>query len=138
MDFVARFVSCGSFRLLVGQLLRVRLLPSSSLVSRLDYPSEATVTWAVVNVVDGCIVPPPTPTDLRKTRTPISIASPVTSLSSRSPLEVLLPEELLRTKPLWVAVSLTEAARVSGRRVRDFIELLVPSTSASESKVKTL
>ena len=94
VDCVGRFVSCVSFRSLVGQLRRVRLLPLSSLVSRLDYPSGATVTWAVVNAVDGFIVPPPTTTDFRETRTPISIASPVTSLSSRSPLDAVIEVSL--------------------------------------------
>ena len=75
----------------MGHLRRVRLLPSSFLVSRFDYPSGAIVLWALVNAVYGSIVPPPTTTDLRETRTPISTASPVTSLSSRSPLEVELP-----------------------------------------------
>ena len=84
MDCIGRFVSCVSLRSLVGRLRRVRLLPSSSLVSRLDYQFGATVTWAVVNAVDVSIVHPPTTTDLRETRTPISIASPVMSLSSRS------------------------------------------------------
>ena len=45
VDCVGRSVSCVSFRSLVRQLRRVRLLPSSSLVLRLDYPSRATVTW---------------------------------------------------------------------------------------------
>ena len=138
VDCIGRFVSCVSFRSLVGQLLRVRLLPSSSLVSRLDYPSGATVTLAVVNAVDGSIVPPPTTTDLRETRTPISIASPVTSLPSRSPLDVVLPNEQLRTEPVWAAVFVNEAVQVNGSRVRDVIELLVHRTSASESMVKTL
>ena len=44
MDCVGRFVSCVSFRSLVGQLRLVRLLPLSSLVSRFDYRSGATVT----------------------------------------------------------------------------------------------
>ena len=48
---VGRFVSCVSFRSLVGQLRRVYLPPLISLVSRLDYPSGATVTWVVVKVV---------------------------------------------------------------------------------------
>ena len=48
VDFVGRFVSCVSFRSIVGQLRRVRLLLSTSFVSRLDYTSGATVTWAVV------------------------------------------------------------------------------------------
>ena len=39
VDCVGRFVSCVSFRSLVGKLRRVRMLPLSSLVSRLDYPS---------------------------------------------------------------------------------------------------
>ena len=55
----------------MGQLRRFRMLPFSSLVSRLDYPSGATATWAVVNAVDGSIVPPPTTTDFRDTPTPI-------------------------------------------------------------------
>ena len=82
MDCVGRFVSCVSFRSLLGQLRHVRLVPLSSLVSSLDYPSGATVMRAVVNAVDGSIVPPPTTTDFRETRTPISIASPVTSIVS--------------------------------------------------------
>ena len=100
VDCVGRSVSCVSFRSLVGQLRRVRLLPLNSLVPRLDYPSGATRTWAVVNAVDGSIVPPPTTTDFRETRRPISIASPVTSLSSRSPMHAVIPDEQLRTEPL--------------------------------------
>ena len=138
MDCVGRFVSCVSFRSLGGQLRGVRMLPLSSLVSRLDYPSGATVTWAVVNAVDGSIVPPPTTTDFRDTRTPISIASPVTSLSSRSPLDAVVPDEQLRTEPLWAAVFVNEAVRASGWRVCDVIESLINRTCASESKVKKL
>ena len=100
--------------------------------------ARATVTWAVVNAVDDSIVSPPTTTDLRETRTPISITSPVTSLSSRSPLDVVLPDEQRRTDPLRVAVFVNEALRVNGWRVRDVIELLVHRTSASDSKVKKL
>ena len=122
----------------MDQLRRVRMLPLSSLVSRLGYPSGATVTWAFVNAVDGSIVPPPTTTDFRDTRTPILIASPVTSLSSRSPLDAVIPDEHLRTEPLWAAVFVNEAVRASGWRVRDVIESLINRTSASESKVKTL
>ena len=66
VDCVGRFVSCVSFRSLVDQLRRVRLLPLTSLVLRLDYRSGATVTWAVVNAVDCSIVPPPTATDFRE------------------------------------------------------------------------
>ena len=80
------------------------MLPLSSLVSRLNYPSGATVTWALVNAVDGSIVPPATTTYFRETRTPIQIASPVTSFSSRSPLDAVIPDEQLRTEPLWAAV----------------------------------
>ena len=138
MDCVGRFVSCVSFRSLVGQLRRVRFLPLSSLVSPLDYPSGATVTWAVVNAVDSSIVPPPTTTNLRETRTTISIASRATSLSSRLLLDAAIPDELLRTEPLWAAASVNEAVRVGGWRVRDVIESLVHRTSASESKVQTL
>ena len=122
----------------MGQIRRVRLLSLSFLVSLLDYPSGAPVTWAVVNAVDGSIVPPPTTTDFRETRTPISIASPVTSLSSRSPLDAGIPGEQLRTEPRWTAIFVNEAVRVSSWRVRDFIESLVHRTGASESKVKTL
>ena len=100
LDSVGRFVSCIFFGSPVVQLRLVRLLPSSSLVSRLYYPSEAAVTWAFFNAVEGSIVPPPIPTDLRENRTPISISSPVASLSSRSPLDVVLPDEQLRTEPL--------------------------------------
>ena len=138
VDCVGRFVSCVSFRSLVNQLRRVRLLPSTSLVSRFDYPTGATVTWALVNAVDGSIVPPATPTDFRETRTPISIASPVTSLSSPPPLESLIPDEQLRTEPLWAAVFVNEPVRLSDWRVRDVIESLSSRTSASESRVKTL
>ena len=137
MDCVGRFVSCVSFRSLVGQLRRVRMLPLSSLFSRLDYPSGATVTWTVVNAVDGSIVPPPTTTDFRDTRTPLSSTSPVTSLSSRSPLDAVVPDEQLRTEPLWAAVFVSETVRASGWRVRDVIESLANRTSASELKVKT-
>ena len=66
------------------------------------------------------------------------MASPVTLLSSRSPLDAVIPDEQLRTEPLWAAVFVNEAVRVSGWRVRDVIESLVHHTSASESKVKTL
>ena len=104
VDCVCRFVSSASFRSLVGQLRRFVMLPLSSLVSRLEYPSKATVTWAVVIEVDGSIVSSPATTDLRETRTPISIASPVTFLSSRSPLDVVLPDEQLRTEPLCAVV----------------------------------
>ena len=138
VDSVARFVSCVSFRSLVGQLRRVRLLPLSSLVSRLDYPSGATVRWAVVNAVDGSIVPPLTTTDFRETRTPVSIVSPVASLSSRSQLGAVILDEQVRAGPLWAAVFVNEAVRVSGWRVRNVIESLLNRTSASESKVKTL
>ena len=100
VDCVGLFVSCVSLRSLAGQLLRVRLLPSSSLVSSLDYPFGATVTWAAANAVDGFIVPPPTTTDLRETLAPISIASPVTSLSSRSPFHAVISDEQLRMEPL--------------------------------------
>ena len=111
VDCFGRFFSCVSFRSLVG-LLRVyvrlvRLLPLLSLIPRLDYPSGATVTWVVVNAVDGSTVPHPTNTDFRETRTPISIASPVTSLSYRSPLDAVIPDEQLRTEPLWAVFSST-------------------------------
>ena len=138
VDCVGRFVSGVSFRSLVGQLRRVRMLPLSSLVSRLDYPSGATVTWAFVNAVDVSIVPPPTTTDFLETPTPVSIASPVTSFSSRSPLDAVIPDEHLRTESLWAAVFVKEAVRVRGWRVRDVIESLTNRTSASESKMKTL
>ena len=114
VDCVGRYVSCVSFRSLVVQLRHVRMLPLSSLVSRLNYPSGATVTWALVNAVDGSIVPPATTTYFRETRTPIQIASPVTSFSSRSPLDAVIPDEQLRTEPLWAAVFVKEAVRVSG------------------------
>ena len=94
------FLSIISFRSLLCQLRRIRLLLSSSLFSRLDYLSGATVTWSVLSAVEVSIVLPPTHTDLRETRTPIPISSPVTSLSVRSPLEVLFPDEQLRTEPL--------------------------------------
>ena len=138
MDCVVRFPSCASFRSLVGDLRRVRLLPASYLVSRLHYPPGATVTRAVVNAVDGSIVPPPRHTDLRETRTPISIASPVTSLSSCSPLEFVLPDEKLHTEPLSAAVFVNEAVRFNGWRLCGVIEFLVYLTSASQSKLKTL
>ena len=138
VDSVGDFVSCVSFRSLVGQLRRVRMLPLSSLVSRLDDLSRATVTWAIVNAVDGSIVPTPATTDFRETRTPRSIASPVTSLSSRSPLDAVIPDEQLRTEPLWAAVFVNEAVRVSGWRVRDVIESSVNRAGASESRVKKL
>ena len=111
----------------MGQLRRVRMLPLSSLVSRFDYPFGATVTlpWAVVNAVDGSIVPPPTTIDFRETRTPISIASPVTSLSSRSQLDAVVPYEQLRTESLWAAFFVNEAIRVRGLRLRDVIEFIV-------------
>ena len=137
VDCVGRFVSCVSFRSLVGQLRRVRMLPLTFLVSRLDYPSGAPVTWAVVNVVDGSIVPPPITTDFRETRTPLTIASPVTSLSSLSPLDAVISDEQLRTEPLWASVLVNEAVRASGWRVRDVIESLINRTSVSESRVKT-
>ena len=82
-------------------------------------------------------MPPPTTTDFRDTRTPISIASPVTSLSSRAPLDAVVPDEQLRTEPLCAAVIVSEAVGASGWRVRDVIESLINRTSASESKVKT-
>ena len=66
VDCVGRFVSCVSFRSLVGQLRRVRMLPLSSFVSRLDYPSGTTIMWAVVNAVDGSIVFTPATTDFVK------------------------------------------------------------------------
>ena len=138
VDCVGRFVSCVSFRSLVRQLHRVRMLPLSSLVSRLDYPSGATVTWAVVNAVEGSIVSPPTTTDFRDTRTPISIASSITSLSFRSPLDTVIPDEQPRTEPLSAAAFVNEAGRVSGWRVRDVIESLINRTSASQWKMKTL
>ena len=109
VDCAGRFVSCVSFRSLAVQLRRVRLLTLSSLVPRLEYQCGATVSWAVVNAVDGSTVPPPTTTDFCKTRTPISIASPVTSLSSRSPLDAVITDEQLRTEPLWAAVFVNEA-----------------------------
>ena len=99
VDCVGRFVSFVSFRSLVDQLHSVRLLQLSSLISRLGYPSRATVTWAVRNVVDDSTVPLPTTTDSRETRTTISIASPVTSLLSRSPSKAVIPDIQLRTGP---------------------------------------
>ena len=53
-------------------------------------------------------------------------------------MDAAISDEQLRTEPLWVAVFVNEAVRVSGWRVRDVIESLNNRTSASESKVKTL
>ena len=131
-----RFDSCVSFCSHVGQFRHVSLLPSSSLVLRPDYLSGVTVTPAVGNAGDGSIVPPPSHTDLRETCTPISIASAATSLSSRSPLEVVLPYEQLRAEPLWAAVFVKEVVRVKGWRLHENIELLVYRTSASGQKCR--
>ena len=53
-------------------------------------------------------------------------------------MDAVITDEQLRTEPLWAAVFVNEAIRVSGWRVRDVIESAISRTSASESRVKTL
>ena len=101
-----------SFRRLVSLLEDARSLSPPYLENRVEYPSALYVSWGVVRPVSSEFF------------MPVSRSTVRGGSSGRSPLDLVIPDPVLRGSYSWEMALSVEEVRGSGRPVRDVLDVL--------------
>ena len=102
VDVVGHEIALVSFRALVSFLTRACSLSKSFLESRVDYPSATSVSWAIVRPGSSEFVLPGVRSSVRG------------GAMGRSPLDAIVPDDVLRSASSWKMTVSGEELRESG------------------------